>query len=272
MTTTVLDFERVRLALDDGVATLTLNHPEVLNALSPEMLSGLIAALDAIEDPAHGVRCVLLTGEGRAFCTGANLQGRGGADAAPVPRTRRAGATLETQYHPVLRRLRDLACPIVAAVNGPAAGAGMSFAMMADLIVCAESAYFLQAFRRIGLVPDCGASWLLPRLVGRARALELSLLGERLPARTALEWGLVNRVVDDAGLMAAALGLARNLADGPTVALGLTRRLYLESPTHGFEDQLDLECRFQRQAGATDDFAEGVAAFLEKRPARFSGR
>jgi 2-(1,2-epoxy-1,2-dihydrophenyl)acetyl-CoA isomerase len=272
MTATVLDFERVRLALDDGVATLTLNHPEVLNALSPPMLSGLVAALDAVEDPAHGVRCVLLTGAGRAFCTGANLQGRGAADAAPVPATRRAGATLETQYHPVLRRLRDLACPVVAAVNGPAAGAGMSLAMMADLIVAAESAYFLQAFRRIGLVPDCGASWLLPRLVGRARALELSLLGERLPARTALEWGLVNRVVDDAGLMAAAAAIARDLADGPTVALGLTRRLYWESPDNGFEDQLDLECRLQRQAGATDDFAEGVSAFLDKRPARFSGR
>lgn len=272
MTATVLDLERVRLALDDGVATLTLNHPEVLNAMSPPMLVGLNAALDAVEDPANGVRCVLLTGEGRAFCTGANLQGRGGAQGASVPRTRRAGAMLETQYHPVLRRLRDLPCPLVAAVNGPAAGAGMSFALMADLILAAESAYFLQAFRRIGLVPDCGATWLLPRLVGRARALELSLLGEKLPARTALEWGLINRVVDDAGLMDAARAIARNLADGPTVALGLVRRLYWESPANGFEDQLDLEYRLQRQAGATDDFSEGVTAFLEKRPARFTGR
>ena len=135
MTATVLDLERVRLALDDGVATLTLNHPEVLNAMSAPMLVGLNAALDAVEDPAHGVRCVLLTGEGRAFCTGANLQGRGGAQGASVPRTRRAGTMLETQYHPVLRRLRDLPCPLVAAVNGPAAGAGMSFALMADLIL-----------------------------------------------------------------------------------------------------------------------------------------
>jgi 2-(1,2-epoxy-1,2-dihydrophenyl)acetyl-CoA isomerase len=268
----VLDFDRIRLVLDDGVATLTLNHPEVLNALSPPMIGGLTAALDVVEDPDRGVRCVLLTGEGRAFCTGANLQGRGGAQGATVPRSRRAGAALETLYHPLLRRLRDLACPIVAAVNGPAAGAGMSLALMADLVLAAESAYFLQAFRRIGLVPDCGASWLLPRLVGRARAIELSLLGEKLPARTALEWGLVNRVVDDAGLMAAAGAVARNLADGPTVALGLIRRLYWESPVNGFEDQLDLECRLQRVAGATDDFAEGVTAFLEKRPARFAGR
>lgn len=272
MTATVLDLDRVRLALDDGIATLTLNHPEVLNALSPPMLAGLNAALDAVEDPARGVRCLLLTGEGRAFCTGANLQGRGGGSGAQVPRTRRAGAALETEYHPLLRRLRDLPCPIVAAVNGPAAGAGMSVALMADLILAAESAYFLQAFRRIGLVPDCGATWLLPRRIGHARAIELSLLGEKLPARTALEWGLINRVVDDAGLMQAAAAIARNLADGPTVALGLTRRLYWESPANGFEDQLDLECRLQREAGATDDFFEGVTAFLEKRAARFQGR
>ena len=272
MTATVLDFDRVRLALDGNVATLVLNHPEVLNAVSTPRLAGLMAACDAIEDPAHDVRCVLLTGEGRAFCAGANLQGRGGAQGAAVPRNRRAGATLETEYHPVLRRLRDLPCPIVAAVNGAAAGAGMSLALMGDLVVAAESAYFLQAFRRIGLVPDCGASWLLPRLIGRARAIELSLLGEKLPARTALEWGLVNRVVPDAELLAAATAIARDIATGPTVALGLIRRMYWESPDNSYEDQLDLEARCQRQAGASDDFAEGVAAFLEKRPARFRGR
>ena len=269
--TTVLDFERVRLLVDDGVATLTLNHTEVLNALSPAMLGGIGAALDAVEDPARGVRCLVITGEGRAFCTGANLQGRAPSQ-APVPRHRRAGTTLETDFHPVLRRLRDLECPVVAAVNGPAAGAGMSLALMADLVYAARSAYFLQAFRRIGLVPDCGATWLLPRLVGRARAAELSLLGERLPAQTALEWGIVNRVLDDDRLAAEVATVARSLADGPTVALSLTRRLYWESPDNGFEEQLDLECRMQRRAGATDDFAEGVAAFLEKRPARFAGR
>jgi 2-(1,2-epoxy-1,2-dihydrophenyl)acetyl-CoA isomerase len=275
MGTTDLEFDRVRLRLDGQVAVLTLTHPEVMNALSPQMLVGIGEALDAIDDPANDVRCVLLTGEGRAFCTGANLQGRGesaGESAGPIAPRRRAGGTLETEFHPVLRRLRDLHCPIVAAVNGPAAGAGMSFALMGDLVFAARSAYFLQAFRRIGLVPDCGVTWLLPRLVGRARAMELSLLGERLPAQTALEWGLVNRVVDDAQLMPEAMAVARGLAEGPTVALALTRRLYWESPANGYEDQLDLESRLQREAGASDDFGEGVRAFLEKRPARFTGR
>jgi 2-(1,2-epoxy-1,2-dihydrophenyl)acetyl-CoA isomerase len=184
---------------------------------------------------------------------------------------RGAGHTLETVFHPFIRRLRDLPYPIITAVNGPAAGAGMSVALMGDLVLCARSAYFLQAFRRIGLVPDCGSTWLLPRLIGRARAIELSLLGERLPAETALAWGLVNRVFDDEALMPEAIRLAHDLANGPTVALGLIRRLYWESPENSYEQQLDLECRSQRTAGASADFREGVTAFLEKRPAKFAG-
>ena len=174
---------------------------------------------------------------------------------------RGAGRTLETLFHPFIRRLRDLPYPVVTAVNGPAAGAGMSLALMGDLVLCARSAYFLQAFRRIGLVPDCGSTWLLPRLVGRARAIELSLLGERLPAETALAWGLVNRVFDDEALMGETLRLAHELANGPTVALGLIRRLYWESPQNSFEQQLDLECRSQRLAGAYGGFSrrrEGI--------------
>jgi 2-(1,2-epoxy-1,2-dihydrophenyl)acetyl-CoA isomerase len=171
----------------------------------------------------------------------------------------------------LLRRLRDLPCPIVTAVNGPAAGAGMSLALMGDLVLCARSAYFLQAFRRIGLVPDCGSTSLLPRLIGRARAIELSLLGERLSAETALAWGLVNRVLDDEALLPETQRPARDLAEGPTVALGLIRRLYWESPENSYEQQLDHECRMQRVAGNTEDFQEGVRAFLEKRPARFVG-
>ena len=147
----------------------------------------------------------------------------------------------------------------------------MSFAMLADLIYAARSAYFLQAFRRIGLVPDCGATWLLPRLVGRARAMELSLMGEKLPAETAEQWGIVNKVLDDEQLMPEALKLARTLSEGPTVALALTRRLYWDSPSNSFEEQLDAEARSQRQAGASADFAEGVSAFLQKRPAQFKG-
>jgi 2-(1,2-epoxy-1,2-dihydrophenyl)acetyl-CoA isomerase len=259
-----MEFERASLELDGAVAVLTLNHPDVLNALSLEMLKGIGDALDALVH--ERARCLVITGAGRAFSTGANLQGR--AD-AKFPRG--AGHTLETQFHPMLRRLRDLPCPIITAVNGPAAGAGMSLALMGDLVLCARSAYFLQAFRRIGLVPDCGSTWLLPRLIGRARAIELSLLGERLPAETALTWGLVNRVLDDEALIPEARRLAGELASGPTVALGLIRRLYWDSPDNSFEQQLDLESRTQRIAGDTADFKEGVRAFLEKRPAQFSG-
>lgn len=262
-----MEFERASLERDGSVAILSMNHPEVLNAVSAEMLNGLFAALDEVAASPTRARCLVLTGVGRAFSTGANLQGRSGNGM----QARGAGRTLETLFHPLLRRLRDLPCPIITAVNGPAAGAGMSLALMGDLILCARSAYFLQAFRRIGLVPDCGSTWLLPRLVGRARAMELSLLGERLPAETALAWGLVNRVFDDAALMPEARRLAHELAAGPTLALGMIRRLYWESPENSYEQQLDLECRSQRQAGATEDFREGVKAFLEKRPANFTG-
>jgi 2-(1,2-epoxy-1,2-dihydrophenyl)acetyl-CoA isomerase len=264
-----MQFKHVTLDFDGPVAILKLDHPEVMNAVSMDMLGGLGEALDAIDDRRSEVRCLVMTGAGRAFCAGANLQGR---DNQKRGSRSNAGVTLETGYHPFLRRLRNLHCPIVTSVNGAAAGAGMSFALMGDMILCARSAYFLQAFRRIGLVPDCGSTWLLPRLVGRARSVELSLMGERLPAEKALEWGLVNRVYDDAALMDETMKLARELADGPTIALSLIRRLYWESSDNSFEDQLDLEQQMQRRAGAAEDFKEGVTAFLEKRPAKFKGK
>jgi 2-(1,2-epoxy-1,2-dihydrophenyl)acetyl-CoA isomerase len=264
-----MQFKHVTLDFDGPVAILKLDHPEVMNAVSMDMLGGLGEALDAIDDRRSEVRCLVVTGAGRAFCAGANLQGRD--NQKPGSRSN-AGVTLETGYHPFLRRLRNLHCPIVTSVNGAAAGAGMSFALMGDMILCARSAYFLQAFRRIGLVPDCGSTWLLPRLVGRARSVELSLMGERLPAEKALEWGLVNRVYDEAALMDETMKLARELADGPTIALSLIRRLYWESSDNSFEDQLDLEQQMQRRAGAAEDFKEGVTAFLEKRPAKFKGK
>jgi 2-(1,2-epoxy-1,2-dihydrophenyl)acetyl-CoA isomerase len=264
-----MQFKHVTLDFDGQVAILKLDHPEVMNAVSMDMLGGLSDAIDEIDDRRSDVRCLVITGAGRAFCAGANLQGRNNAE--PGKRTN-AGAALETAYHPFLRRLRNLHCPIVTSVNGAAAGAGMSFAMMGDMVLCARSAYFLQAFRRIGLVPDCGSTWLLPRLVGRARSIELSLMGEKLPAEKALEWGLVNRVYDDAVLMEETMKLAHELANGPTIALSLIRKLYWESPENSFEDQLDLEQQFQRVAGAAEDFKEGVSAFLEKRPAKFKGK
>jgi 2-(1,2-epoxy-1,2-dihydrophenyl)acetyl-CoA isomerase len=264
-----MQFNHVTLDIDGPVAILKLDHPEVMNAVSMDMLGGLGEALDAVDQKKADVRCLVFTGTGRAFCAGANLQGRNNAE--PGKRSN-AGAALETAYHPFLRRLRNLHCPIVTSVNGVAAGAGMSFALMGDMILCARSSYFLQAFRRIGLVPDCGSTWLLPRLIGKARAIELSLMGEKLPAEKALEWGLVNRVYDDAVLMEETMKLAHELANGPTIALSLIRKLYWESPDNSFEDQLNLEFESQRIAGAAEDFKEGVSAFLEKRPAKFRGK
>jgi len=264
-----MQFKHCTLDREGPVAVLKLDHQEVMNAVSMDMLAGLAEALDEIDANKAAVRCLVLTGTGRAFCTGANLQGR---NQPQKPGRSNAGAALETGFHPFLRRLVNLHCPIVTAVNGPAAGAGMSFALMGDMILVARSAYFLQAFRRIGLVPDCGSTWLLPRLIGKARSVELSLMGERLPAEKALEWGLINRVHDDGVLMEEAMKLARELANGPTVALSLIRKLYWESAENSFEDQLNLEFQSQRLAGATEDFREGVAAFLEKRPAKFAGR
>jgi len=263
-----MEFNRARLEIEGQVGILTLNHPEVMNAVSSEMLGGLMKAIEQVEDPNNGVRCLLMTGAGRGFCAGANLQRRSDDSSG----SRDAGLILETQYHPFLRRLRELPMPFVTAVNGTAAGVGMSFALMGDLVLCARSAYFLQAFRRIGLIPDGGSTWILPRILGKARAMELSLIGERLSADKALEWGLVNRVFDDSELMEKARELARDLAAGPTVSLSLIRRLYWESAENSYEQQLNLERQMQRRAGDSQDFKEGVQAFLEKRPAKFKGK
>ena len=216
------DFERAYVTAHGKVAVLTMNHPEVMNAASVTMVEGLRSALGYIENSGE-FRAVILTGEGRGFCSGANL-----SDTSQQQQEgpRDAGRALEMSYHPLLRTIRDLKMPILTAVNGAAAGVGMSIALMGDLVLAARSAYFLQAFTRIGLVPDGGSTWLLPRLVGLARARELSLLAERLPAETALAWGLINRVFDDSQLMAEALTLADRLASGPTQALAATRRLW----------------------------------------------
>ncbi|HEY1836980.1 MAG: enoyl-CoA hydratase/isomerase [Rhizomicrobium sp.] len=259
------DFDRAYLTAHGNVAVITLNHPEALNAASMKMLNGLSQAFAQIEKSGD-FRAVVLTGEGRGFCSGANL--------TEIPEERAAtagvGSALETAYHPFLRRLRDSRYPIVTAVNGVAAGVGMSIALMGDIVLAARSAYFLQAFARIGLVPDGGSTWLLPRLIGLARARELSLLAEKLPAEKALEWGLINQVHDDAALMDAALKLAQRLAEGPR-SLGMIRKLYWESPHNSYEVQIDRERETQMKAGQTKDFIEGVTAFSQKRPAKFQG-
>jgi 2-(1,2-epoxy-1,2-dihydrophenyl)acetyl-CoA isomerase len=264
-------FENILFSITEQVGTLTLNRPEVLNAVSGSMMREIMLAMDVIEGPAAGVRSLMITGAGRAFCAGADL--RPGKSGSTTNTGRHdSGHDLEYFYHPFLRRLRRLGIPLVTAINGAAVGVGASIALMGDIVLCARSAYFLHAFRQVGLVPDGGATWLLPRLVGRVRAMELSLLGERLPSQTALAWGMVNRVYEDDVLVPEALAVARRLAQGPTRALGLTRRLYWESATNSHEEQLDLERQFQYLAGETQDYQEGLRAFLEKRPPRFEGR
>ena len=259
---------QLHVQVADRIATFTLDDPGTLNALGTPLAEALHEAVRAAAAGEIDCRAVVLTGAGRGFCSGADLS----ASASVGPEgAGDMGVRLESTYNPLVTALRDLPVPIVTAVNGAAAGIGCSLALMGDLIVAAEEAYFLQAFRRIGLVPDGGSTFLLPRMVGRARAMEMALLGERISAATALEWGLVNRVVPAAGLAAAASDYARRLADGPA-SLGWTRRLIRDGETATWEAQLQAEREAQREAGRTEDFAEGVRAFLEKRPAVFRGR
>lgn len=265
-----MDFRKIRTSVEDRIGVITLSDPATLNAAGLDLMAELVQVFEAWAKPDSGVRCLLLTGEGRGFCSGANLGGGGGGQ-TPSPEARDAGASLETVYNPFVSMMRAYPLPLVAAVNGAAAGVGCSIALTCDLVVAGESAYFLQAFRRIGLVPDGGATYLLPRLVGKARAMELALLGERLPARTAQEWGLINRCVPDAELMATAMELAHALADGPA-SLGMIRKLIWEGLDADWTAQLGAERTIQRDAGRTEDSREGVLAFLQKRPAKFEGR
>ena len=260
-----MEFNRVDLDFDANVAVLKFNHPEVMNAVGVDMLEGLADAIREVQDPNNGARCLVITGAGRGFCAGANLSDRGRAK-------RGAGASLRSAYHPMLFTLRDLDMPIVTAVNGAAAGVGMSFAIIGDIVCASKSAFFLQAFARIGLVPDGGATFMLPRLIGWGRAVELSLLAERLPAEKAGAWGLVNRVYEDnEALMDGAMEIAHQLANGPA-SLALIRKAYWATWHNAYEQQLDLEARLQAEAGQTRDYAEGVRAFLEKRDPEFNGK
>ena len=270
-----MNLELLKYEVDGTVATITFNDPDALNAMSAPMLKSLDIALADVANPANGIRALILTGAGRGFCAGANIGGMDNDDAdKPTAKSNTphdAGAGLERVYHPLLRQLRNLPCPIVSAVNGPCAGVGMSFALMGDMVLAGKSAFFLQAFRGIGLVPDGGATYILPRLIGMARAKELAIMGERLPAETALEWGLINRVYDDADLLDEARKLAEQLSQGP-FSLGLIRKLIWDSTDATYEEQLNNERWAQQTAGRSADFAEGVAAFAEKRAAEFSGK
>ena len=269
-----MDYKKLKVTSADGIGVITLNDPATLNAAGLDLMNELTEAFKALAQPDSGVRCVVLTGEGRGFCSGANLSGGGALSPdrrGEDPEGPDAGAALETVYNPFVTSLRDYPMPIVAAVNGAAAGVGCSLALAADIVVAAESAYFLQAFRRIGLVPDGGATYMLSRSVGKARAMEMALLGEKVPARQALDWGLINRCVPDDQLMPTAMELARTLATGPK-ALGQIRKLIWEGLDADWAGQLHAERMAQKHAGRTEDFREGVSAFLQKRQAQFQGR
>ena len=259
---------KIKTRIEDGVGVITLSDPGTLNAAGIDLMTDLQAAFD---DYAYGgkARAIVITAEGRGFCSGANLSG-GGVGRATDASTGPNQSLLRT-YNPFVAAVRKSPVPLVAAVNGVAAGVGVSLALMCDLCVAAESAYFLLAFRRIGLVPDGGATWMLPRLIGKARAMELMLLGEKLPAQTAADWGLINKCVPDADLMPAAMAYARTLADGPA-SLGMTRNLVWDALETDLREQLESEAYAQAAASRTKDAGEGVRAFVEKRPAKFTGR
>lgn len=250
----------------DGWTALTLNRPDRLNSFNEELHLALRAALDeAASDEA--CRAILLTGAGRGFCAGQDLSARVGLAEAPD-----LGATIETFYNPLIRRIRALKKPVVCAVNGVAAGAGANLAFACDIVLAAKSAKFIQAFSKIGLVPDSGGTFFLPRLVGEARARALMMLAEPVSAEQAADWGMIWKAVDDASLKGEAEALTAHLATQPTYGLGLIKQAANASAANSLDTQLDLERDLQREAGRTPDYAEGVKAFMEKRAPLFTGR
>jgi 2-(1,2-epoxy-1,2-dihydrophenyl)acetyl-CoA isomerase len=256
------------ILIDDagGVRTMTLNRPEKLNSFNEEMHAALRGALSGAAD--DSIRAVLITGAGKGFCAGQDLSDRVQGEGGKAPDL---GHTIETLWNPLVRAIRGLAKPVLCAVNGVAAGAGANVALSCDIVLAARSARFIQPFCRLGLVPDSGGSFHLPRLVGRARAMGLAMLGEALSAEQAESWGLIWKVVEDAALMTEARKLAAHLATQPTFGLGLIKQAIDAGCTNPLDVQLDLERDLQREAGRTPDYAEGVRAFLDKRTPAFTG-
>ena len=253
---------------DGAVTTITLNRPEAMNAANTELRDGLRAAVEQAAADPH-TRAVVLTGNGRAFCSGADLKSgfEPAADGRPDIRS-----ALNDHFHPIIEGLRTMPKPVISAVNGPAVGIGLSFALAGDLVLAAESSYFLLGFVNIGLVPDGGSSCLIPERIGFARATEMAMLGERVPAEQALSWGLINRVIPDAELQAAAHALATRMAQGPTRSYAGSKRQLNAWSFGRFKEQLELEASIQHEAARTADFVEGVTAFVEKRAPRFTGK
>lgn len=262
-----MSYNTILLAKADGLATITLNAPERLNAVSRKMIAELKDCWEELAADAS-VRAVMLTGAGRGFCAGADLADPDRAASA----TADSGAALEKYFNPVIRLMRSIPKPVVSAVNGVAAGVGMSFALASDIAIAGKSASFLQAFARIGLLPDGGSTWFLPRLAGDQRARALAMLAPQIPAEKAKEWGLIWDVVEDAELMPKATEIALQLASGPTLALARIKEALNQSSGNDLSAQLDLERDAQRELGRSEDFKEGVAAFLAKRKANFKGK
>ncbi|WP_370169555.1 MULTISPECIES: enoyl-CoA hydratase/isomerase [Hyphomonas] len=263
-------YTKISYELKGDIAIISFNDPSTLNACGVDTAQEM---LHAFEVAANEARCTILTGAGRGFCSGANLgPGQLGVQLSHEGSKPDAGRALTTHYNPLMQAIREHPHPVISAVNGPAAGVGCSLALAGDIVLCAESAYFLQAFRRIGLVPDGGSTWLLARTIGRVRAMEMALFGDKVPAEKALEWGMVNRIVADDALMSTAMEMAEKLATGPTIALSLARDLIWKACESDFDEAIYDERIAQRTAGRTDDFKEGVSAFLQKRPAEFKGK
>jgi 2-(1,2-epoxy-1,2-dihydrophenyl)acetyl-CoA isomerase len=259
-----MTYETIELEVQNGIARITLNRPDRLNSFTRAMHGELRDALNKLGD----ARVVVLTGAGRGFCAGQDLNDRAVAPGEAVD----LGETVEESWNPLVRTLASLPQPVIARVNGVAAGAGANIALACDLVVAAKSAKFIQSFSALGLIPDSGGSWHLPRLVGQARALGLALTGEPLPAEKAAEWGLIWKAVDDEALDAEVDGLAAKLASLPPLGLAAIKQIIRTSGGRTLDQELDLQRDEMRRLGFTEDYREGVAAFLEKRPAQFKGK
>ena len=257
-----MTYQTILFDQTEGLATLTLNRPEVMNALNPLMRAEL---LDAIRRASREARAIVRTGAGRAFCSGQDLGDRANVGNIDLERT------LRDEYEPLLQAIYDCPVPVMSAVNGVAAGAGANIARAADVVIASDSAAFIQAFTKIGLIPDAGGTYWLPRQVGFARAMGAALFADRIPARQAADWGMIYEAIPDADFDSHWRARARHLATGPTVAFSNVKRALRASYGNSLEDQLALEARLQGKCGRTSDFREGVMAFLEKRPAQFSG-